>query len=107
MQYSLIAPDIARATAAAAAPTMEVVCVGVAHDLLGTFNRSLMMSTDYLQSHLLVRLLRHQGPPCALIYHYQAVYLLPQGAVICLTRLSVGLPLQCYLAVAHANPGRR
>ena len=52
-----------------------------------------MMSTDYLQSHLLVRLLGHQGPPCALIYHYQVVYLLPQGAVICLTCLSVGLPL--------------
>ena len=66
-----------------------------------------MMSTDYLQSHLLVRVLGHQGPPCAHIYHYQVVFLLPQGAVICLTRLSVGLPLQCYLAVAHANPGRR
>ena len=31
MQYSLVAQAIARAAAAAAAPTMKVVCVGVAH----------------------------------------------------------------------------
>ena len=42
-----------------------------------TFNKSLMVSTDCLQSHLLVGSFRHQGPPCAHTYHYQAVYLLP------------------------------
>ena len=42
-----------------------------------TFNKSLIVSTDCLQSHLLVGSLRHQGPPCAPTYHYQAVYLLP------------------------------
>ena len=88
------------------APTYMILHLAIT-TVRSTFNKSLMVSTDCLQSHLLVGSLRHQGPPCAHTYHYQAVYLLPWGAIICLTRLPVGLPLQCHLAVARANPHRR
>ena len=68
-----------------------------------TFNKSLMVSTGCLHLHLLAASLRHQELPCARTYHYQMAL----QAIICRTRLPMGLLLLCYLAVARANPHPR
>ena len=85
--------------------------------MLSAFNKSLMVSTDCLQSHLLVGSLRYQGPPCAHTYHYQAVWACCATLLLCFgwespmyTWTVCGspgwgkVPVCCSCAVLHAGP---